>query len=223
MGPATPWFPVVGVAIGAIVGAVYLVASEVVASPIAALLVVTLGALITGAFHEDGLADTFDSFGGYTQERRLEIMRDSRIGTFGTLALVLATGLKVAALSQLDGGDGLIALVAAHALGRAGALGVMATIGAVRDDGLAPTGDAVPRKAIAAMVAGCVLAAAAIGPSTAGGAGSVVIAAIAMSILARRHLGGTTGDLLGATEQVGEISVLIVIGEMAPRTGWLWA
>ena len=85
---SVPWFPVVGAVIGLMIGMVWLGLNELVSPLTSATIAVMVGVMITGAFHEDGLADTADSLGGYTPERRLEIMKDSRVGTFGVLALV---------------------------------------------------------------------------------------------------------------------------------------
>jgi adenosylcobinamide-GDP ribazoletransferase len=220
---AVPWFPAVGVVIGLLLGGAYLGFESLVSPLVAALLVVGLGAVLTGGFHEDGLADTFDSFGGYTAERRLEIMRDSRIGTFGALALVVAVGLKVAALAPLSGIDGLGALVVAHGLGRASALVVMAAGPQARSDGFAATGGALPRLRLAGVVALTALVASATGPSTATAVVLVGASALGMIRLARHRFGGITGDVLGASEQIGEILALVVVGELVGGHGWLWA
>jgi len=222
MSVAVPWFPVVGAVLGAVLGLSYLGLVEVVASPLAALVVVGLGAVLTGAFHEDGLADTFDSFGGYTPARRLEIMRDSRIGTFGTLALVVATGTKVVALSSLDGLDGLGALVAAHTFGRAASLVVMRLGPEARVDGLAATSAALRSRWLVAAVAVAAIVAAALGPTTAVVLGVLVLLVFASTRFARHQFGGTTGDVLGAVEQLGEIAALVVVSEMVVTQGWLW-
>lgn len=220
---AAPWFPVVGAAVGAITGLTYLGLSEVVSPVLAALAAVGLGAAVTGAFHEDGLADTFDSFGGYDLERRLEIMRDSRIGTFGTLALVVATAAKVAALATLDGPDGLGALVLAHTFGRAVALGVMIMGPEARTEGLAAISSERRSRAAPAAVGVAVAIGLVLGPVTAVAAGALVLFALGATSFFRRHLGGVTGDALGAVEQVGEIAALIVVSEMLATAGWLWA
>ena len=222
MARSVPWFPIVGLVLGAVLGAAYLGLVEVVSAPLAGLLVVGLGAVLTGAFHEDGLADTADAFGGYTPERRLEIMRDSRIGTFGTLALVVATGLKVVSLASLDGPDGLAALVAAHALGRTGALVAMLAGPEARADGLAASAADLPRRPVAAVVALAGVVAVGIGPVTAIAAGASLVVAALVTVAARRRFGGTTGDVLGATEQLGEIVVLVLASELLASTGWLW-
>lgn len=219
---SVPWFPVVGVVLGATTGAVFLGLSEILSPVLAGIAAVGLGALVTGAFHEDGLADTFDSFGGYTVERRLEIMRDSRIGTFGTLALVLATGAKVAALAPLSGVDGLAALVAAHGLARAGALGVMLAGPEARPDGLGAASADLPRRAVGAVIVAGTTVGMIAGPPTALAVVLVAVAAAGLIWTARRRFGGVTGDVLGAGEQIGEVLVLVAVGATVHDTGWLW-
>ena len=102
----------------------------------AAVLAVAAGAVVTGCFHEDGLADTADALGGTSRERRLEIMKDSRVGVFGVLALVLSTLVRVFAVSSLDPVDGFIALVVAHMLGRTMAVAMMGLAPAAAGTGL---------------------------------------------------------------------------------------
>lgn len=222
MAAAVPWFPAVGLVVGGLLGLAWLGLVEIIAPTTAAVLVVALGAVLTGAFHEDGLADTADSFGGYDVERRLSIMRDSRIGTFGALALVVGTALKVVALARLDGTDGFVALVLAHGLGRVAALGVMWAGPEARPDGLAAAAADIPRRAVAGLGVVALVAALAVGPSTALAAGVLVLLAVSAVAVARRAYGGTTGDVLGAVEQLGEIVVLTIAAEMAADPGWLW-
>lgn len=219
---AVPWFPVVGVALGALLGLVYLGLHSVTSPPIAALATVALGAILTGAFHEDGLADTFDAFGGHDPARRLEIMRDSRIGTFGVLALVVATGLKVATLVNLDGADGAAALIVAHGSARAAALLVMQAGPEARTDGLAAQAADLPRPAVAAVVVMFAVLGVVAGPVTAVIVGALVLVAVVAVVVARRRFGGTTGDVLGAAEQTGEIVALLACAELVPEVGWLW-
>ena len=109
----------VGTIVGCLVGVVYLLASQALPATVAAVVAIAFGIAITGAFHLDGLADSADAFaGGTTVERRFEILKDSRLGTYGTSALVLVLFLEVAALATLAPRTGLIALVTAHVCGR---------------------------------------------------------------------------------------------------------
>ena len=116
----------IGAIVGCLVGGAYMLASQALPATVAAVIAVSFGTAITGAFHLDGLADSADAFaGGTTVERRFEILKDSRLGTYGTSALVLVLFLEIAALATLVPSTGLIALGTAHGIGRASAVGVM--------------------------------------------------------------------------------------------------
>ncbi len=134
---SVPWFGVVGLLVGGIGSAVYAGASELVTPLSAATLAFIVTGLITGGFHEDGLADSFDALaGGWTPQRRLEILKDSRHGTFGVMSLVLITILKVSALAPLTGWDAVLGLSAAHCMGRSAAVAVMGVAPTATQDGL---------------------------------------------------------------------------------------
>jgi adenosylcobinamide-GDP ribazoletransferase len=213
---AAAWaFPLVGAGIGAIAAFVMLLAQLLgLGNWPASLLAVLAGLVVTGALHEDGLADTVDGFaGGRDREAKLAIMRDSRLGTFGGLALILSVALRAAALAQL--GEALyagLALIAAHAASRAFLPATMRVLAPARADGLAAAaGRPNWRTAIVAIVIGAAIALPALGPGRGaiglGVAGAAVAAAAA---LARSQIGGYTGDVLGACQQVAEIAVLLV-------------
>jgi adenosylcobinamide-GDP ribazoletransferase len=207
-------FPLVGAGIGAVAAVVFLVAQLVgLGDWPAALLAVSAGLLLTGALHEDGLADAADGlFGGSDRDGRLAIMRDSRHGTFAVLALVLSVALRAAALAQI--GEAMfagLALVAAHAGSRA--LLPMATwaMPPARDDGLgAGAGRPRPIMVIAAALIALAIAAAALGPWHGVIAFACAVAAMAgAAAIANQRIGGYTGDVLGAVEQIGEIVILL--------------
>jgi len=223
LGASVPWFPAVGAVIGLLLGLVWVAMGELVSPLTAATITVAAGVVMTGAFHEDGLADTADSLGGYTPERRLAIMKDSRVGTFGALALVFSVLIRVVALASLEPVEGLVALVMAHAVGRSVATLVMVTTPAATATGLGQSYSAyLPRSAVLAMgaiIAGC---------SVVGGPAGVVGYLLALTgagllvVLARRAYGGTTGDVLGAVEQVGEMAVLSAAARLVAEHGWQW-
>ena len=215
---AVVWFPLVGVVIGAVTAGAYLGLVEILDPFSAALLAVAFSAIVTGAFHEDGLADTADALGGASQQQRLEIMRDSRVGTFGALALVLVTLGKVGALQNIDGTDALVALIAAHALGRTAALALMLTLPTARSTGLgAAYTTSLPRRLVTVVVVVFVAAAASLGVAAVGAVFGVVALT---AVVAHRRFGGLTGDVLGAAEQLSELAVLLVFSQLAEAAAW---
>ncbi len=208
--------PVAGAAV-ALLGVLALAASAFFHLPVffSAALATTFMIASTGALHEDGLADVADGFGGgKTRERKLEIMRDSRIGTYGAAALALALILRVGALAAVLGA-GLApasgALIAVAALSRAGVLAPLAFLDPARTDGAgASAGRVQPTAFGAACLSALGLAFIAgeptlgLGPTLRAGLGAA-LGASAMVALARRQIGGQTGDVAGAAQQWAEI------------------
>ena len=207
--------PLAGAAVGVAAAAAYalLARAGLPAAP-AALAAIGVGMLATGALHEDGLADTADGFGGgTTPEHRLEIMRDSRVGTYGALALTFSLLFRASAVASLAApGLVLLALPAAHAAARSLLPAFMRSVPPARSDGLSAGVGAVP--AAAARIS---LGLGALALVVALGIPGALAAAIALGIafwwlrracLAR--IGGQTGDVLGALEQVAESTVLAV-------------
>src|SRR5258705_2982933 len=223
---APPWFPFVGALVGALIGVVFVGSSHLVAPALAAVLALAVGALVTGAFHHDGLADTADAFGGgWSPAQRLEIMKDSRHGTYGVIAIVLVVVAQVTALATLGPAQGFAALVAAHTLGRAGAVALMLSLPVARPDGLGADYTQRLRKGSAAggIVVGALLATIAMGWWVLPAIAAVVVTSLAVGVLAYRQIVGNVGDVLGAAEQVGESAVLIVAAAVAHRHGiWPW-
>ena len=209
-------FPVAGALHGGIVGAIFAGAAWAGwGAPIPALLAIVAGLLASGAFHEDGLADCADGFGGgTTRERKLEIMRDSRLGTYGTAALMLALALKVALLGSL--GDPLRVVSASVALGaltRGLLPAALLLLPAAREDG-APAETAGPLSySVAALSAGLGTASLLFLLPMADwrALAAVVLGMGAMLLIAWRHIGGLTGDVLGASQVVGEIAGLLAL------------
>ena len=201
-------YPLVGLVLGGIVAALGAVLSGLglPAALVAGLMLAAL-VMLTGAMHEDGLADTGDGlWGGQTPARRLEIMKDSRIGTYGVLALVLSTGLRWLGYAEVS----LAELVAALVLSRAAMPALMAALPHARTDGLSR---AVERPGIGPVAIALGLAALiGIGLTGTGAVVALLVgagAALLMALLARAKIGGQTGDILGATQIVVEIAVLI--------------
>ncbi|MGB0749484.1 MAG: adenosylcobinamide-GDP ribazoletransferase [Magnetospiraceae bacterium] len=205
-------FAVVGVWIGAVAAIIYGLALQSGVPPLTgAFLAISAAVLMTGGLHEDGLADFADALGARGgRDKALEIMRDSRIGSYGVLALLLITGMRVSALSGLDLWQGLAGLVSAAALSRA-ALPVIAYFMApARSDGLGagagrPTGAAVMVAVLSGLLAAACIANMGVWIAAVGGG---VLGAAMVAILAKRRLGGYTGDVLGAAQQVAEAGAL---------------
>jgi adenosylcobinamide-GDP ribazoletransferase len=208
-------FPVVGALIGAAVGLVYLALHAVgVPSLAAAALALGASALVTGALHEDGLADMADGFGGGRDKAgKLEIMRDSRLGTYGALILLVSFVAKVSALAVLPAKSVLPALIAGHALSR-GILPVMAMrMPYARADGLAAAAGKPDAATAAIAITFALLIVFLVLPwAEAFGAALVAAAAaICVAMLANRQIGGQTGDVLGGAEQVAETAILLLL------------
>jgi adenosylcobinamide-GDP ribazoletransferase len=209
-------FPVAGALVGVLgAGAAFIASALGLPHPVAALVALAVTMLATGALHEDGLADSADGLGGgRTAERKLEIMKDSRIGTYGVLALLLSVGLRAACLSVLldEGGWRFVGgLIAAHAVARAGLPMLMRTLRPARPGGLgASAGTPSPGAARGAALLGLLAALAGLGVAHGLAAALLAIGGVAVIAgLARRQIGGYTGDILGAAEQVAEIAVLL--------------
>jgi len=211
IGASARWFPLVGQLVGGLAATVLLAAASLFVTPLLpALLAVGAGIALTGAFHEDGLADTADALGGgLDAAARLVIMKDSRVGTYGLLALGFAVALRVAALAALPPWDAALALVGAHGVGRALAVVAMRATPYARDAAEAkvkPVPQGVSRGSVLVAVASVGWIFVALPWAAPFGA---AIAAWWLVRQARRLLGGHTGDVLGATEQVAATTFLL--------------
>lgn len=211
---AAGYFPLVGWFVGGVAAAVWWLAAHVwpplVASGVS--LVATL--LLTGAFHEDGFADVCDGFGGgYTKERVLEIMRDSRVGAFGAIGVVVMLGLKWQAVASLPISTSAFLLVAAHVLSRTVSVSLMAVLDYVRED-------AAKAKPLATKLNGARLLIA----LTTGAASLAVLPVkgwwvllpllatqVLLAVWFKRRLGGYTGDCLGAAQQIAEVVFYLTV------------
>lgn len=224
-------FPVIGLLVGAAGGGVFMLASYAgLGMASSALLAMGTQVLLTGALHEDGLADMADGFGGgRSRERKLEIMRDSRIGSYGVVALVLILLLRFTALQDIasnllsisdelettgQNSAVLIALIASGALSRAAMAVAWYLLPPARSDGLAAgSGEVSFGSAIAAAVIAGVIAFIAL-PGFAFLIACAAAAALAFAVaaLAQWQIRGHTGDVLGAAQQIAEVGVLLAIG-----------
>lgn len=224
--------PFAGAVIGAVGAAVGLAAFLVgISGLVSATLTIAVLVVITGAFHEDGLADCCDGlFGGQTPERRLEIMKDSRIGTFGGSGLVLSLALRIFALAdlfRLVGPAALLLVIGIAALSRVLALAPVLVLSPAAATGLAARASmpAPIPLAGAALIGLAILAVPASMLDLLPGLAIVLffVAAILLVAirLARAKIGGHTGDLLGACQQLVEITLLIGLSASANLNGAL--
>jgi adenosylcobinamide-GDP ribazoletransferase len=205
-------YPVIGLGLGLAGGLAASFAMGIGLPPLlAAVAAVAVGVLATGALHEDGLADFADGLAGRHRDDSLAIMRDARIGTFGVLALVLSLIARIGAIAALAAAGAAIGgLIAAAALSR----GLIALLAArehpAREDGLgAELGTPAPATVYTALAIASVIALASLGPMPAILALALATGAmLALARVARMRLGGYTGDVLGATQQICEIAVL---------------
>ncbi|SFP71199.1 adenosylcobinamide-GDP ribazoletransferase [Tranquillimonas alkanivorans] len=215
-GAEAAWaWPLAGAVVGALAGLVGLASAFVGLPPaVAAGLALATAVVVTGGLHEDGLADAADGlWGGWTRDRRLEIMRDSRIGSYGVLALVLSLGLRWSALTALfAAGHVLWPLLAAGALSRAPMVALAARLPNARGEGLsAATGRPSAHVERLALFVAFGLGFLGTGLALLWPAVAVTLAAFGCARIARAKIGGQTGDILGATQQVGEIAALAAL------------
>jgi adenosylcobinamide-GDP ribazoletransferase len=202
---AAVWaYPVVGWVVGGI-GSLVLAGGRLIGLPPMVAVVIALAAMVlaTGALHEDGLADTADGFGGgRSRARKLEIMRDSRIGSFGVVALILSFALRGAAMQAIAPAG----VIAAAVLGRASMVAVLTLLPPARPDGLAAGLGAMDAKRVAVAMGIAASSALLLLPFATAllAVAGTAVAALAMCWLARRQIGGHTGDVCGADEQATE-------------------
>lgn len=208
------YFPLVGQLVGLLSAAVWLLVGRFWPGLPAAVLAVAAGVLATGGFHEDGLADTADGLGGgQDRERRLAIMKDSRIGSYGALALGLVLMLRIGLLASLSPWSGVVALVVAHGGARAAAVVVMAALPYAGDVDVAKVKPAArgarPRDAAIALALGAWPLFLLGLPRAVLAVGLTGAVSLSMALAARRLIGGVTGDVLGAVEQLAEAALLM--------------
>ena len=212
---ASRLFPLVGGFIGASVGLLCIgLRATGVPALAAAALAIGAGALLTGGLHEDGLADVADGFGGGRDApAKLGIMRDSRLGTYGVLILLVAFTAKASAIAAARDEVILRGLIAAHALSRAILPCMSLAVGSARRDGLAASaGRPSPSTAATAAAFGIVIAFADLRwPMATVATALAATSAVGMSYLAKRQIGGLTGDVLGATQQIAETVIILLL------------
>ncbi len=205
---ATRYFPAVGWLVGGAAAVALLLAQEAFSYPCAVILSVVVTLLMTGAFHEDGLADCFDGLGGgWKREQVLSIMKDSRLGTYGTLALLAVVALKVSALLSLESGAAAVGLWAGHSLSRLAGLSPIFFLDYVDQKG------AKSKPLAQKMSTSSLLVAAVFGLLPLAwvcqawvSLGAVAGMAGLGNLYLKKRLGGFTGDCLGALQQLAEVT-----------------
>ena len=221
---ASRYFGAVGIVVGGISALVYVIASELFPSSIAIVLAMIASVLTTGGFHEDGLADTADGFGGgWTLQDKLSIMKDSRVGTYGVLALVFALLFKFVLLSEIAlYAPHLVvsALIVSHCLSRVLAASLIFSETYVREDASSkskPLAQSQTLNELAILLITGVLALWVSGITAALGLCALLLVLRYLLIWGfRRQIGGYTGDTLGAAQQVSELTVYLFILALAP-------
>jgi adenosylcobinamide-GDP ribazoletransferase len=219
-GRALPWFALVGALLGVLTAVAYAAAERVVPTPVAAAVATFILVLATGAIHEDGLADTADAWGGgTTRDETLRILRDPSHGTYGVLALAFSVVLRVAGLAAMSPAAALVALPSIHAISRATTAALMAITPSARTEGLAAdyAGQATPVRAAVAVATALAFAALLIGVATIAAAAVALVVAWVVRAVAMRRIGGVTGDVLGAAEQLVEIGLILLLAGLAQR------
>jgi adenosylcobinamide-GDP ribazoletransferase len=233
VGPAAPpdegevarasWaLPIAGLLVGLIGAVTYSIAARLGLAPApSAMLALATTIFVTGAMHEDGLADAADGLGGgASRDHKLEIMRDSRVGTYGACALIASIILRWSAIAGIAEPQSVAtALLVAHAAARAALPPFMWLVPPARLDGLsARAGQPPQQSAVIALGLGAVCLIFGFGPSKAMIALLLLaLTALILAWLAVRQIGGQTGDILGALEQIGEIAVMLIAAAVLQR------
>jgi adenosylcobinamide-GDP ribazoletransferase len=229
---ASRYFPLVGCVVGAVAAAVHAGAALVLPAPVAAVLSTAASIWLTGAFHEDGFADTCDGLGGgLTRERVLEIMKDSRIGAYGAIGIAGMLATKISALAMLPPHLAVAALLLGHPLSRLAAAGLIWRLDYVRAESKAkPLAQHMTHAEFGIAAASCTLPMAALlacGWVTPQAVLAAVLAALLAALwLGRkfvRRLGGYTGDCLGAVQQVAEALVYVAVLATLGHGAWFAA
>lgn len=212
LGRAAAFFPLVGIIVGGATAGVYMLALRVVSVWVAVPIALAFAAFLTSGFHEDGLADTFDGLGGgWTKDRALEIMRDSRVGTYGVLALIFLVLGKYVAITEV--GPELVWrwLIVAHTGGRWTVLPLCIWLPYARSEG---QGKLVARQVtISALITGSVtfLLTLLLFPWRAAviAVAVTLVVTLLSGLYFKRRLGGITGDCLGAVNQMTELALYL--------------
>ena len=213
LGRSAAWFPIVGIGLGLLLVLMDRLTGWLFSPLLAALLTVTVWKLLTGGVHLDGLADCLDGLVGRDAEQRLTIMRDSRIGAFGAIGLILFLMLEIVALAELLPPVRGSALFAAPVVGRATPAVLAALFPPARTDGQGAAFHAGIRPSAIAVGLAAALAASvfALGGLGVAGVATGLVGAVGLAAFVAARLGGVTGDVLGAAIEIAELAVLLTV------------
>jgi adenosylcobinamide-GDP ribazoletransferase len=221
------WIPIVGGLVGLVIALAYVTATFVMPSLLAAALATGVGLILTGAFHEDGLADTMDGLGGGAgREETMRIMKDPASGVYGVTSIVMSVVLRIIALSTLTSALALVLLPSIHAMSRGGSIGLMALLRPASTAGLgaAHDGPSLRREVMTGCLLAVLIGVALVGWWSAAFAVLVALGAVVIGVMARSRIQGYTGDILGAAQQVGEVTSLVLAAALVTTGAYesLW-
>jgi len=211
---STPYFPAVGIIVGLIATLAWLIGYAGWGPNLAALFAVAASILATGAFHEDGLADSADGIGGaFNIEKKLAIMRDSRVGTYGSVALILIVLAKVLALTQIEPASVPAILITAHVVARWSSLPLIYNNTYVREQGTGKpfAATVTAKRLIAASLFSVICVVCCVQMHAIAVVLIAVISVLVSQWYLRRKLGGITGDVLGAVNSIAELLVYLTL------------
>ncbi|MBJ26068.1 MAG: adenosylcobinamide-GDP ribazoletransferase [Alphaproteobacteria bacterium] len=215
VGRAVRAFPLVGIVIGLIAGIVFAICCGLgLPSLVSALITVAVSALLTGALHEDGLADTADGFGGgRSKAEKLKLMKDSRIGAYGVLTLLLIVAAKVIIIADFDTvGETICALIAAAAVSRAAMPALMYWLPIARPNGLSASfGKPNKQYVLIGIIISSIVAIILLSWTGIIAIIAAIGATFIVASISKRQIGGQTGDVLGATQQISELFFLLAL------------
>ena len=210
---ASRYFSLVGWCVGLLCGGCFLLFEQILNNQLAIIMSMLFGILLTSSFHEDGLADTCDGFGGgWEKQQKLLIMKDSRLGTYGAVAIWFALSLKFVALNQIQNIG--LPLIVAHSLSRSISTSLIYSLPYVTDDGLSkvkPLAEKLKLKDLLINLGIGLLSLLLLPSSALLIVLMLLIVFFVLSKLYRIQIGGFTGDTLGAAQQIAEVVIYLTI------------